>query len=147
MKNESLGNFGKCCVDAGVSALISVGIAAVMLFLLGLVVYRTDDPGKLITATAVIISAVAFVSAGVIGAVKGNGFWIGCFSGLMLFCIFFLLSLFFDGNEGVVPYSKMPYSLVSYAVELLFSAAGAFFASTWQRKKYSAPRVPKIKHK
>ncbi len=147
MKNESFGNFGKCCLDAGVSTLISAGIAAVMLFLLGFVVYRTDDPGKLITATSVFITAVAFVSAGVIGAVKGDGFLIGCFSGLMLFCIFFILSLFFDGDAGVVPYSKMPYSLISFAAELILSAAGAFFASAGQRKKHSAPRVPKIKHK
>lgn len=147
MKNESFGNFGKSCLDAGISALISVGIVAVMLFLFGFVIYRTDDPGKLVTVTAVLISATAFVSAGVIGAVKGNGFGIGCLSGLMLFCIFFFLSLFFDGDEGIVPYSKMPYSLISYAAELILSAAGAFFVSAGQRKKHSAPRVPKIKHK
>lgn len=148
MKDEHFGNIGKCCADAGISALISAGIAAILIFLVGAVVYAADDPGKFVTAAAVAVAAISFLAAGVIGAKKGGGFLTGFLAGAVLLAVFLLLSVFFDG-ENVVPYSDFPYSLVSRALELLLSAAGAFFASKREtkRKKHPAPRVPKIKHK
>ncbi len=144
MKNE---DFGKCFADAGVSALISVGIAVILTFILGAVAYSADDPGKLTVPLSVFIVAVAFVAAGIIGAVRGNGFLTGFVAGALLFVLLFLISLFFNGENAVTPYSAMPYSLAFYLSELVLSAVGAFFVSSRQRKKHSAPRVPKIKHK
>lgn len=149
MKDEKFGNIGKCCADAGLSALISAGIAAVLIFSVGAAVYMTDDPGGLVTGASVVIALASFLAAGIIGAKKGGGFLTGFLAGAMLLVIFIILSLFFDGGSTVTPYSQMPYSLISRAVELAASAAGAFFASKRDanRKKHPAPRVPRIKHK
>ncbi len=148
MKDEKFGNIGRCCADAGLSALISVGIAAGLIFLVGALVYMTDDPGGAVKWVSAIIAIAAFLSAGVIGAKKG-GFLTGFLSGAILLVVFMILSLIFDSDGMVTPYSEMPYSLVSRVVEMIVSAAGAFFASKREgkRKKHMAPRVPKIKHK
>lgn len=149
MKDEKFGNIGKCCADAGISALISAGIAAVLIFSVGALVYMSDDPGRFVTAAAVFVAAASFLAAGIIGAKRGGGFLTGFLSGAMLLLVFIIVSLFFDSDSTVTPYSEMPYSLISRAVELAASAAGAFFASKQNanRKKHQAPRVPKIKHR
>ncbi len=149
MKDENFGNFGRTCLSSAISALISLGISTALIFALGAIVYITNDPGGLCAVASAVIAAITFVSAGVIGTLRGGGFLSGIISGAVLLFVFLVISLFFDSTNGSVPYSKMPYSLLSYAVELGLAVLGAFITSKKQsdRKKHPAPRVPKIKHK
>ncbi len=149
MKDEYFENFGKKCTDAAISALISLLFAAILIFAVGAIVYLTSDPGGLITVSSAVIAAVTFLFAGIIGTKKGDSILSGIFAGIILLLIFLALSLIFDKEGTAVPYAKMPYSIISHAIELMLSAAGSFLASKKQKnmKKHAAPRVPKIKRR
>ncbi len=149
MNGEKYGIVGTCAKNSCISALIASGLAAVLILVLGAAVYMTGDPSSLVTAVSALVSAAAFISAGAIGALRGEGFWSGLCSGAILLLIFIAASLFFSSEQSIVPYAKMPYSLISRAAELALSAAGAFIAAkrSASRKKLAKPRMPKIRRK
>ena len=142
--NEDGISTAELIVPSVIGVVIGVAVAAVLLFIVGAIVYSTSDPNKLVTAASMLILAVSSFAAGFAGSKKGSSLLPGIIAGAVFALVTLTASLISGGDGAAIP---APYSYLVRFGAFAVSTLGAYLASRGDggRRFASSPRKPKIK--
>lgn len=142
-KNEDGISVYEVIMPSVIGVGIAAAVAAVLLLIVGIVIYSTADPNKLVTGASLVILAVSSFAAGLSGSKKGGSFVTGLISGVT-FALLLWVAALISGGEGSI---DVPYSYFVRLGGLFTSVIGALLGARGGhgRRFASTPKVPKIK--
>ena len=122
---------------------VGIAVSAVLLFIVGAIIYSTSDPNKLVLGASLVILGISSFVVGFAGSKRSGSLLSGFLSGLVFMFLLWTAALI-SGGQGSIP---APYSYLVRLGGLLVSLLGAFLASRNGRGPHfaSSPKVPKIK--